>query len=251
MEQIKNKRTSIKIKIITKSNVLMGGVNESFEIGGVDKSTVRTQDGKPYIPASAFKGVFRKIVTESCQSANKESEQERVVIENIIRLLENDKAKAVEEIDYKIKLLQEDGNIESDRAECFEKRKKEIEEMYDNFIKQAAPINLLGIDGYQRAPKLLFSDFYVVEGQKDYFSIDSKNSIEEKNYELSANPRTYRTIRKGVEFTGEILLYQFERFEDEDKIIQYIEAMLEKFNAGFYRIGNSKSRGYGRIEVKL
>ena len=53
----------------TKSNLFIGGMNETFEIGGIDMYTV-TRDNKPYIPGSSLKGVFRnmfRIVYSDCE----------------------------------------------------------------------------------------------------------------------------------------------------------------------------------------
>lgn len=82
-----------------------------------------------------------------------------------------------------------------------------------------------------------------------------KPSIENNKIEIKSNPRTYKTARKGLVFEGEIELYRFEsELPDEDTITlckRFIISNLEKFNEGVYRLGNSKSRGYGKIKVFL
>ncbi len=58
------KSDHISIEIKTLSNVFIGGVSSSFEIGGIDQYTVVDDEGNPYLPASSLKGSVRQIVKE-------------------------------------------------------------------------------------------------------------------------------------------------------------------------------------------
>ena len=92
---------------------------------------------------------------------------------------------------------------------------------------------------------MLFNDLRLREECRDLkkcFSIDAKTSIDCSGTEPKSNPRTYKAVRKGMEFDGEIEFYHF-----DEEICQN----LEKFNDGIYRLGGSKSRRYGKIHVSI
>ena len=55
---------------------------------------------------------------------------------------------------------------------------------------------------------------------------------------------------EGMEFDGEIEFYHFDE-EICQKCKKYLIQNLEKFNDGIYRLGGSKSRGYGKIHVSI
>ena len=121
-------------------------------------------------------------------------------------------------------------------------------------MKDLKPEYLFGIEGINTTPRLYFSDLKVIDDKRDveeYFIIDSKTAISEEGN----NPRTYKAIRPGVKFKGEIILRDFENedfknFADIKKIAAELVEKLELFNDGYYRMGNSKSRGYGEISIE-
>jgi len=201
----------LEITITTKSNLYIGGMPQGFEIGGIDMTTA-TRDGKPYIPASSFKGALKDICRD---------------------LPDNDIAKLFKD--------------------------------FPDSANEPKHLSIFGIGGYNRTPKLIFTDFEINMGNEEkseespkkenLFSIDIKNSIEEKDGNLTSNPRTYKVVRNGLIFTGNIIL-NFDSLNDKDNHIEansivkeYIEKVCGKFKEGLYRLGNSKSRGYGLIEV--
>jgi len=220
----------IKFKIETHSNLLIGGNEMGFVIGGIDEKTVTDHEGFPYIPGSSFKGAFRKIV--------REHESEEII------------------------------NLYSNYVDLLKKRAKEKEvdvETWENKVndKIKSKMELLfGIEGFNQSPRLVFSDLYLTD-EKDIekcFSLDAKNSIieDEESGKLKSNPRFYKSARKGLIFFGSIRFYRpfgslsnKDLFMDEkcELIREYIATHLLVFNDGFYRLGNSKSRGYGEIKV--
>ena len=85
-----------------------------------------------------------------------------------------------------------------------------------------------------------------------YNSIDSKNAIMDSAVDngLRSLPRVYKTVRPEIAFCGNILLYRMELLE-MDGIEEFIKSAVLEFNDGIYRLGNSGSRGYGRIETEI
>lgn len=231
----------ISVHVTTQSNLFIGGSPTTFEIGGVDLFTVTNSEGMPYIPASSFKGTLRKIVHDMLahHPAN------IVIAEAYRSYLEN---------------LRDNNSIECKKYNIEQDRIDRMEKRYETVIQQASAEYVFGIEGFNDTPKLLFNDLLLVDMSvhpDHLFSIDSKNSIEtitEKGVPVvAANPRTYRTIRPGVSFQGDIQLYHFAALGEssiELCIRQLIGDAIDKFNSGMYRLGNSGSRGYGRIKVQ-
>lgn len=227
----------IKIKITTVSNCLIGNQTESFSVGGVDQATTVDENRKPIIHGSAFKGAFRNIVRE------KEKEEDKMI-----------KTKG-----YVKSLIEEILNKYEDisKTEKIEKMLSIIREKARN----AKAEYIFGIEGFNGMPRLFCSDFRVVECkdrlESDYFLIETKNYLEEKNGDIFSNPRTYRVIKPGNVFEGVIRFQNpfFKGSQEELERIEEIEQELKEavleFNSGFYGIGNSKSRGYGQIKVEI
>lgn len=131
--------------------------------------------------------------------------------------------------------------------------KERIEKRYTEAIDAASACYLFGIREFNNTPKLLFNDLRLREECRDLkkcFSIDAKTSIDCSGTEPKSNPRIYKAVRKGMEFEGEIEFYHFDE-EICQKCKRYLIQNLEKFNDGIYRLGGSKSRGYGKIHVSI
>ncbi|MEK3713194.1 RAMP superfamily CRISPR-associated protein [Paenibacillus sp. FSL R7-0333] len=255
MENSKDKMTGqkISVKVTTRSNLFIGGAPSTFEIGGVDLFTVTNGKGLPYIPASSLKGTLRQIVREMLDGHADSS----IIAEAYRQYLERLRTESSEEC--------KKYGIEKERIERMQQR-------YNKVIDKASAEYLFGIEGFNDTPKLLFNDLLLIDEEKhkeNWFSIDSKNNIEtsvstkdgSSSPSVVANPRTYRTVRPGVAFTGDILFYNFGKLDvlnegstPNSSILalskQFIQAALDQFNSGIYRLGNSGSRGYGRIEVE-
>ena len=215
----------INIKLKTKSSCLIGNQTESFSVGGVDQATTIDENGKPIIHGSSFKGALRNIVRE------KEKEEGKM--------------------------------IETKKYENISKTEK-IKKMLSNLEEKAKNSKaeyIFGMEGLNGMPRLFCSDFRVLEGKdeqkSDYFLIETKNNLEEKDGEIFSNPRTYRAVKPGIMFKG-VIRFQNplfkgskEELEEIDKIKEELKEAIMEFNSGFYGIGNSKSRGYGQIEVEI
>lgn len=227
---------SIHIKIKTLSNLFIGGTPLPFEIGGIDQRTATDQDGFPCIPASSFKGALRAIVREDPSPSARE-------IEDLFKAyLKREKEEHWSEISN---LVKEEEAIQRIKAR-YEKAEKELSSAY-----------LFGIEGFNQTPKLLFNDLLLCDefrqNREACFSIDMKNTIDLNGDAPVSNPRTYQTARKGLIFEGEIKFYKIEQLGDGAVALckEYIIDNLCKLNNGIYRLGNSKSRGYGKVEVSV
>lgn len=228
----------IKIRVELLSNMFIGGTPMPFEIGGIDQWTAVDEEGFPCIPASSLKGALRAIVMED------RSEEAKKIERWYAELLRKEK---------------EDNWVQI--QECYKDNEEaliRIENRYKYAIEHASAGYLFGIREFNNTPKLLCNDLRLntqYHDLKTCFSIDTKTSIENNKIEIKSNPRTYKTAKKGLVFEGEIELYRFEsELPDEDTITlckRFIISNLEKFNEGVYRLGNSKSRGYGKIKVFL
>lgn len=219
----------------TKSNLFIGGMNETFEIGGIDMYTI-TRDGKPYIPGSSLKGVFRNMFREVYNECE--------LVEKIFLAYFDEEIKKINNVISEIENSNEDIKNKNLLKEKIEKTKKNIENLKLNIKVE----DIFGISGLNNHPRLIFSDFEIFENDKvDYFSIDAKNTIEYRENEITSIPRIYKTVRKGVKFSGNISLEKIPK-ELKNELYDMIINSLNNFNNGNYRIGNSQSRGYGLVE---
>lgn len=228
------KMFEIKIKLTTISSCLIGNQTETFSIGGVDQSTTMDENKRPIIHGSAFKGALR----------------------NIMREKEKEEGKMLKTKEYVKELIEETLK----RYKEIPKTEK-INKMLSNLEKKVQTVKaeyIFGIEGLNGMPRLFCSDFQVLEcknkQENDYFLIETKNHLEEKNGDILSNPRTYRVIRPGVMFEG-VIRFQNPFFREKKGDLKEIELELKEvlmeFNSGFYGIGNSKSRGYGQIELEI
>lgn len=244
----------ISVNVTTKSNLFIGGSPATFEIGGVDLFTVTNAKGLPYIPGSSLKGVMRHMVRELISGNPSEQPDDE------LHVLANEISQWYKDYLQKVALVQEE---QLTRLKIEDERKERAVRRMQDAIDRASAEYLFGIEGFNDTPKLLFNDLLVVSAESvadrdALFSVDTKNKIEDvtiKNREhIVANPRSYRVVRPGVTFVGDIILYRFELLGDaskQQKIIEFIERLLLQFNEGIYRLGNSGSRGYGRVQVDI
>lgn len=228
----------IDIRITTKTNLFIGDTPSTFEIGGIDAATKINYQGLPVIPASSFKGVLKRIIRDMAAADNQQAKK----IEDAYRAYLN---KLWQENDKRIKKMSE--NVEEERLNRMAERFRVV-------IEKASVEYIFGIMGFNDTPKLIFGDFLPAEkeAQENYFSIDSKNAIMDSAVDngLRSLPRVYKTVRPEIAFCGNILLHRMELLE-MDGIEEFIKSAVLEFNDGIYRLGNSGSRGYGRIETEI
>lgn len=229
------KMEKIHIKITTQSNLMIGGIPTSFEIGGIDAYTVVDFKNRPFIPASSVKGSLRRIV----QDMEKANDFEAEIIRECYR-------EYLQELCSKNEKLLED-NMEK---KLDKERVKALRDRFAKTVRNASALYLFGIQGFNMTPRLIFNDFVLPEetDTQNVFSIDAKNTIYYSEDAIEANPRMYQAVRPGVDFFGEIGFYRMEELK-ADCIKSFVERALMEYNNGIYRLGNSGSRGYGRVSV--
>ncbi|MDO4765783.1 MAG: RAMP superfamily CRISPR-associated protein [Eubacteriales bacterium] len=243
----------IKVKITTVSNCMMGSQTDSFSVGGVDQATTMDENKKPIIHGSAFKGVLRNIVRDIEKDSTKMKETKEYVKSLLIKVKDKYTILQAEEADEK--------NADGLMPNKPDKLDIMISKL-ETYIENPKAEYIFGMEGINGLPRLFFSDFRVCQAnekeEKDYFLIETKNKLEEENGEILSKPRTYRVVKPGVEFEGNICFQNFffqnhseELKNMELKVKEELETAVEEFNFGFYRIGNSKSRGYGQIQVEI
>lgn len=230
---------TIKFNITTLSNLFIGGAPVPFEIGGIDQQTILDPDGFPYIPGSSLKGALRAIVRQDKSPA---AEKIKILYTAYLKNQKEKNAKRIREI------------VKKEQQEVLDR----IEKNYAKAEEKLSAEYLFGIEGFNNSPKLLFNDVLLCEedrNKRTCFSIDMKNSIDDQNgIAPVSNPRTYQTARKGLTFEGEIRLYGMIEYWGQapaELCREYVIEQLRKFNEGIYRLGNSKSRGYGKVEVRI
>jgi len=147
------------------------------------------------------------------------------------------------------------------REICKDYKNNEIAALYKDCSDPEEKITekhlfIFGVPGKNNTPKLIFNDFICKTSKNDVdgglFSIDMKNSIEDNGGQLLSNPRTYKVAKAGLLFEGVVLFRLGDMsLANQKLILNYVMEQCEKFNDGFYRLGNSKSRGYGYINVTV
>lgn len=224
----------IDFQIETVSNLFIGGVPGSFEIGGIDQFTVTDQYEFPIIPASSIKGTIATIIREDNSQLSAEITQ--LYREYLLRIRQENRAVIRELVKEK---------------EAIDRIVKRYE---DALSKKNMSEYLFGITGFNNTPKLLFSDLLLEKNSRNKdtcFSIDMKNSISTGGGKPTSNPRSYKTARAGLIFEGSIKLHKImDLGKGADQLCEeFLHLNLKKFNEGIYRLGNSKSRGYGKVKV--
>jgi CRISPR-associated protein Csm3 len=228
------KRLSITIE--TQSNLFIGGTPATFEIGGIDQYTVVDFLGNPYVPGSSLKGVLRNIVRQLVKEKSASTEYLTRIMQEYCETLKQQLTP------------QSLGKIDDDR-------KKIILRNVDQLIEsKPSAEHIFGIEGFNQTPKLLFSDLTMKpDTEEPIFSIDSKNSVDAKT--LQATPRIYKTVAPNVGFQGEVIFQNCQQLADPDAFInastELLTACFKLINQGYYRLGNSGSRGYGLVNITI
>lgn len=220
--------------IICRSGILIGGAEDTLQIGGIDKSVIRNPlTGEPYIPGSSLKGKLRSIT-------------EKVVTDPTgLPLRANRRG------DNKDRIWRHECDDFRDGEHC------QLCRIFGSIGGRAENNNYPGALLVRDSPisnkdELLQDGFAITE-------IKMENAIDRLT--SAAHPRTFERVPAGAEFAFE-LVYRVETLKaaqgngdvsvDSDRVKTDIKnlvlamELLEKDG-----IGGNVSRGYGRIEFKV
>lgn len=220
--------------IVCRSGILIGGAEDTLQIGGIDKNVIRNPlTGEPYIPGSSLKGKLRSIT------------------EKIVTDTHGSPLRANRRGDRQARIWRHECNDFSHAENCQLCRifgAIGIEAENDNY-----PGALLVRDSSLFNTDRLLQDGFAITETKMENAIDRLTS--------AAHPRTFERVPAGAELAFE-LVYRVETLKvaprnggvslDSDRVVTDIKNLvsameiLEKDG-----IGGNVSRGYGRIEFKV
>lgn len=220
-----------------RSGMLIGGAEDTLQIGGIDRNVIRNPlTGEPYIPGSSLKGKLRSITEKIVSTAN----------------------------DGPLRANRSGGDREKKvwRHECDDFNAAntcQLCRIFGSTGRTARQNNypgaLLVRDGTLSNGEVLLQDGFIITETKMENAIDRLTS--------AAHPRTFERVPAGAEFAFE-LVYRVESFNhtgepmngnvpvDAERakmdITNLLNAMdiLEKDG-----LGGNISRGYGRVEFKV
>lgn len=216
------KPLELKIRLKIKTGLHIGGGEENYEIGGVDRPFIKTrkfyngyeEKEEPYIPGSSLKGKLRSLLECSLQLQGDEKEGEP---------------------------------HKCDKEFC------EICDLFGrpSYKKEGGNRKQKEVKGKQSSIRV--TDFFLVKNfrnlleNKEIYEYKTENTIN-RITGAAMNPRTTERIVPGVELEGEIKLvlhdYTDERKKKLKKTLWDALELLEKDY-----LGSDGSRGYGTVEI--
>jgi len=226
----------VKGKIKTLTGLHIGGTKGSIEIGGVDNSVIKDEEGKPYIPGSSLKGKLRSLLeqyydylSDKKLTVIKESEKDEKTSEeekNVIRI------HLCNEINCPICVIFGRNSGEHKLADP---------ERTPFIISNVTPTRL-----YVRDAFLIEESIKPIQENLElqWTEVKFENSID--RITSAANPRQTERVPRGAEFCFE-LVYNVLREKDKELFSKVLTAM--KLLEDDY-LGGSGSRGYGKIMFK-
>lgn len=217
--------------IVCRSGILIGGAEDTLQIGGIDNSVIRNPlTGEPYIPGSSLKGKLRSITEKIVKAPNGSP------------LLANRRG------DNKGRIWRHECDDFSSAEKC------PLCRIYGSIGRNAEDNNypgaLLVRDSSLFNKDRLLQDGLAITETKMENAIDRLTS--------AAHPRTFERVPAGAEFEFE-LVYRIETLKatptnggvslDSDRVetdIKNLVSAMEHLEKD--GIGGNVSRGYGRIE---
>jgi CRISPR-associated protein Csm3 len=210
--------------VITCETGLLIGGNDSFGIGGIDKSMIRQSfnGNRPYIPGSSLKGKMRHLLEQSLTKINGSEvhscENQRCPICRIFGAGKTEHAQSMS------RLVIRDAKLIVEKDDAPPQAKETLKDYFDHIAE------------YQRQ-------------HGSFVEIKTENYIDRKTGAAGA-PRRFERVPSGMKFTLE-LVYRI--FEDQDQERENTD--LELFHnvpdaldlVRLEYLGTSGSRGYGRV----
>ena len=220
--------------IVCRSGILIGGAEDTLQIGGIDKSVIRNPlTGEPYIPGSSLKGKLRSIT------------------EKIVKATDESPLPANRRGDNRDKVWRHECDDFSQAKNC------QLCRIFGAIGREAENNNYPG--ALLVRDSSLFNTDRLLQDGLPITEIKMENAIDRLT--SAAHPRTFERVPASAKFEFE-LVYRVETLKtahengkvsvDSDRvktdIANLVSAMeiLEKDG-----LGGNVSRGYGRIEFKV
>ena len=222
------------IKAILKciTGVHIGGSKESFEIGGIDNTVIKTsisvklpdreiKEGMPYIPGSSLKGKIRSLLEwqEGLVKPARDKRDPKKIVGEVSDFIDNNQ------------------KILSNVAIVFGIRDSKTRE-----TTEAGPVRVKFFDAYPTAETIKRWEEELGAGL--YTEIKTENHID--RITSSANPRKQERVPAGSEFEVEII---YEVFENQDhQRLKIVFEGMKRLEDNY--LGGGGSRGNGRVKFE-
>lgn len=260
---------TLKLTIEVETGLRIGGEKETFEIGGIDNTVVKTifirdsrnGDSKnndlkifkdrrkiPIIPGSSLKGRIRSIIEEKLGIA----EAIRRVRNTDLMLVSNEK-----ELDLLRKSLKNISEISEDQLKNLENNIRRVWRIFGKSGSTEDRELVLG--------NTIFTDLYpteetLKEWDKLYereltYDVGTEIKVEnviDRKTGTAQHPRKMERVIPGSKFEGYIIFrLKGESLSEEEK--KDLELIIEglKDLQDYYYLGSSGTRGYGRVKISI
>lgn len=226
-------------KLIVKTGMHIGGMKETFQIGGSDSPVIKTKNGMPYIPGSSLKGKLRSLL-------EKENGEIKVTIEYL-----DNKNKIIGKTTKKY------GEVTNEDIKSIPNEYKSQGATRTNLTSKpcgCGECNICILFGssesktIKRPNALIFRDAHPVENMDIKRSLETKaENIIDRVKGTAEHPRFIERVVPDTVFDVEIIYNKFDSDNDKE--------LLETLKKGFELLendylGGSGTRGYGKVDVK-
>lgn len=221
----------IKGTLVAVAPLHIGTGNVDFSPTAVDNPVIRDENGNPFVPGTALKGVIRSLLERILATGAFEKFTSCNILEDKkaqANCINNNDLKKIKEKFKNIK------NIE-DRDE------KIAKEIYE---RQCDVCKLFGGHGF--ASRIQFSDARLKENSKAYTSIRDGIAIDRDTLIAATGAKyTFESIAAGTEFDFEMTIDNLEK--EYKKLIGIILTILKD---GELKVGGKTSAGLGNIQLR-
>lgn len=230
-----------KLKVVTGLHI--GGIKESFQIGGLDNPVIKIKKFKekrkelyvPYIPGSSLKGKIRSLI-----------ERNKGDIKVIISYLDkNNRVKGKKEKKYK--------DLKEDDLKKIPEKYKEAEKIDVKAepcsCGECAICILFGSGSsktIKRPAVLIFRDAYLSNIENMNITEIKTENVINRVKGTAEHPRQIERVVPGTEFDVEIVFNVYDG-DDVKKLLNTLKEGFELLQKDY--LGGNGTRGYGKVDV--
>ncbi|MBT9144944.1 MAG: CRISPR type III-associated RAMP protein Csm3 [candidate division WS2 bacterium] len=209
-------------KIRTETALHIGGSKSGMDIGGVDNTVIKDNNGKPYIPGSSIKGKMRSLL---------EKAEGLATLTNLVWQKKPDiRVHLCNDIDCPACNIFGRSNAINDRADG----NGQI------IINNTTPTRLIVRDSFLIEESI--SENVRKNLELEWTEVKIENSID--RITSAANPRQQERVPRGAEFDFEMVFNIYQ--ENDKKLFRKIIKSMQLLEDDY--LGGSGSRGYGKIK---